>query len=143
MNEYLEIEHTADIGLEIWGNKIGKLFSNAVDGYYNLVLSDNYKFELSDVFNFKDKDIALENLLISFLTEINYFLMVKKKIVNPINSLEIKEENENYSLIVSGQLRSLCDPEEIIKTEIKAVTYHQIKILEENGIYRTRVIFDI
>lgn len=143
MNEYLEIEHTADIGLEVWGDKIEKLFLNAVEGYYKLVLSDNYKLRKSNLFDFKDKDFTLENLLISFLTEINYFLMVKKKILIPINSLRIIEENENYGLIVSGQLHSLADPAEIIKTEIKAVTYHQIKIKNENGIFRTRVIFDI
>ena len=143
MNGFAEIEHTADIGIEVWADSVENLFTNAIQGYYKLVLSDDYLSKAHQSFNFSEEDSNYENLLISFLSEINYLLMVKKQIVKPIKSIQISKKNENYNLIVNGQLQMLDYPKNDIQTEIKAVTYHQIKIRKENGIFRTRVIFDI
>ena len=143
MNGFAEIEHTADIGIEVWADSVENLFTNAIQGYYKLVLSYDYLSKAHQSFNFSEEDSNYENLLISFLSEINYLLMVKKQIVKPIKSIQISKKNENYNLIVNGQLQMLDYPKNDIQTEIKAVTYHQIKIRKENGIFRTRVIFDI
>ena len=143
MDGFAEIEHTADIGIEIWADSVENLFSSAVQGYYKLALSSDYLCKKHQSFRYSDQDSICENLLISFLSEINYLLMVKKQIVKPIKSIQISKKNENYNLIVNGQLQMLDYPKNDIQTEIKAVTYHQIKIRKENGIFRTRVIFDI
>ena len=143
MNGFVEIEHTADIGIEIWADTFENLFSTAVQGYYKLVLSNDYLSKKHQSFSFSDQDSTCENLLISFLSEINYLLMVKKQIVKPINSVQISKKDESYNLIMNGQLQMLDYPENDIQTEIKAVTYHQAQINKDGDVYRTRVFFDI
>jgi SHS2 domain-containing protein len=69
--------------------------------------------------------------------------MVKKEVVNSENTLTVTKKNSNNLIIINGYSNSLNNPEDVIKTEIKAVTYHQVKIENKNGIYSTRIFFDI
>ena len=143
MNGFREITHTADIGLEIWADSYENLFTNALNGYYKLALLDDYSSQDIKEYQYTDSESNCENLLISFLSEINYLLMVKKIVLKSTKSIEIIEEDNNYHLSILGQMSALTNPEEDIGTEIKAVTYHQVEITEENGLYQTKIFFDI
>ncbi len=143
MTGFREIMHTADIGLEVWADSYDNLFKNALNGYYKLVLSDDYSSQYLDKYQFTENESNYENLLISFLSEINYLLMVKKLVINSIDSIKITKNNNDFHLTVIGQISILKNSEKDVETEIKAVTYHQVKIVDENGIYRTKIFFDI
>jgi len=143
MNGFREIIHTADIGLEIWADSYESLFVNALNGYYKLVLSDDYSCNDLNKYQLTESESDYENLLISFLSEINYLLIVKAKVFKSIESLRIIQEDYNYQLSVIGQTGVLNNTEKDIGTEIKAVTYHQVKIIKQDGIYRTKIFFDI
>ncbi len=143
MTGFREIMHTADIGLEVWADSYDNLFKNALNGYYKLVLSDDYSSQYLDKYQFTENESNYENLLISFLSEINYLLMVKKLVINSTYSIKITKNNNDFHLTVIGQISILKNSEKDVETEIKAVTYHQVKIVDENGIYRTKIFFDI
>ena len=143
MNGFTEISHTADIGLEVWADSYSNLFRYAMYGYYKLVLPGEYSSGESRRFSFFESDSGYENLLISFLSEINFKLMVEKQVVNPVESIKINKMENTDQLEVTGFIHTLQYPEESIEIEIKAVTYHQVNIVEENGIYRTKIFFDI
>jgi SHS2 domain-containing protein len=143
VNNFWEIEHTADLGIEVKADSIISLFKTAIEGYYQLVLSEPYSIGKTSKFNYSNNDSSLEDLLIDILGEINYLLMVKKEVVNSENTLTVTKKNSNNLIIINGYSNSLNNPEDVIKTEIKAVTYHQVKIENKNGIYSTRIFFDI
>ena len=143
MNGFREITHTADIGLEVWANSYENLFINALNGYYKLVLSADYSSQFLEKYQFTENESNYENLLILFLSEINYLLMVKKLVIYAIDSIKISKNDNDFHLSVMGQINRLKNSEKDIELEIKAVTYHQVKIVETDGIYRTKIFFDI
>ena len=143
MNGFREITHTADIGLEVWANSYENLFINALNGYYKLVLSADYSSQFLEKYQFTENESNYENLLISFLSEINYLLMVKKLVIYAVDSIKISKNDNDFHLSVMGQINRLKNSEKDIELEIKAVTYHQVKIVETDGIYRTKIFFDI
>ena len=53
-----------------------------------------------------------------------------------------KEKNDwNLSIMITG---GYFDRNQMkLKSEIKAITYHQMEIKEKNGKFSTRIVFDI
>ena len=103
----------------------------------NLYSRVNIPVEKAGVFPF------LNRIPVMKLSEINFKLMVEKQVVNPVESIKINKMENTDQLEVTGFIHTLQYPEESIEIEIKAVTYHQVNIVEENGIYRTKIFFDI
>ena len=72
MKGFREIEHTADIGIEVWGNNLETLFLNAAQGMYSIVFGE-LKNTAKDCFSFSVNEENPEDLLVAFLSELNYF----------------------------------------------------------------------
>jgi SHS2 domain-containing protein len=132
------IEHTADIGIVAYGADIKQVFTNAALGLFNLMADlDNLKEEVKREVEISAEDI--EVLLIEWLNELIYISEVEHII---FNRFEIKE-------LSNTQLKAACFGEKIksgqhrLKREIKAATYHMLKLNKEDGHYKVQIIFDI
>jgi protein archease len=138
---YKFIDHTADIACEVSGDTLEELFTASAEAWRSSVVEEikickreNKKFEI--------KDSTLEQLLVDFISELNFYLFTHKWLFNMIHKLEIKNENDTWVLIteIEGMLVSQ-DVE--IKQEIKAVTFHQMNIEKRKNKYSTLLVFDI
>jgi SHS2 domain-containing protein len=142
MNGYKELEHTADIGLQVWGEDLPELFFQAAGGYYAQALvhaprpGQNWQ-------SFTLEEDTLEDLLVAFLGELNYHLMVKSEYFYPLDSIQVLPINDGYRIAFRGKRGTLKKSNNQLNMEIKAVTYHQLKIRKENGHYSTKIIFDL
>ncbi len=142
MKPYTEIDHTADTALEIYGNTLEQLFKNAAKGFYYLVSVPD-KIHPNDYRELNLQENSLEDLLISFLNELNYYLMVHSSVFSKFEHFYLKQEKETWKLYCKGKL-ALLEAEAVANMqEIKAVTYHQIRIEKKDQIYFTQIIFDI
>lgn len=139
---YKFIDHTADIAVEVSGNSYEELFLAALNGWKDSVI------ELSEVKREAvEKNISLEEdspeeLLVSFLQELNYLLESKKNFPLDIKNIKIEKIDKAF-LLESTILFGNILVEDNIKAEIKAVTFHQLDIKKVNGIYKTIIVFDI
>lgn len=136
MRRFEVLSHTADIGGRVYGKDIEELFRNAAELLYSLSGIAQRKGK-GNVVKIKLYAGSIEELLVKFLNELIY-CMDAKKIGGEIKKLVIKKENGRY--IIS------CDLEESaisIRREIKAATYHNLKVKEEKGVFSTDIIFDI
>lgn len=141
MKKYEPIEHTADIGLRIYGDDLEELFKN---GFYGLLVQ--VTDEKNDGNNDDGNDIKLielkapdnEALLIDFLNEILYLINAEKWMPSKIKMISIND-NELKAEFCGDKFES----SDIIKTEVKAATYHNIEIKKENNIWVTNVFFDV
>ncbi|MBM3137958.1 MAG: archease [Chloroflexi bacterium] len=130
--EFEEVAHTADLQIIAYGNSLEELFSNAVKGMYHVIgavpgeaKNENVAIEL--------KENDLESLLIGFLDELLFLADKGLATNNPklnISLTELSGDIPLYSLLS-------------IKTEIKAVTYHEMEILKDNEIFQTTITFDV
>ena len=139
-SRYNFIDHTADIALEVAADSIEELFTASAQGFKEAVVEAEPVITKEE-FQLKLNSHSLESLLVSFLNELNFRLISKKKIFNNIDEIKIYRADFNFNL--ECILRENDVDENKIKTEIKSVTYHQMEIKKENGKYSTRIVFDI
>ncbi|MCX8082291.1 MAG: archease [bacterium] len=136
MKNFETIEHTADVGGRIYGKDIEELFVNAVKLLYFLAGVKQYQ-EKTKVIKIEIKGQTIEELLVKFLNELIYY-MDSKMVGGDIKNLFIEKANEGFNLYceVDGHRISMV-------REIKAATYHNIRIKEKNGFFSSEIIFDI
>jgi len=132
------IDHTADIGIIAYGADIKQVFANAALGLFNLMADlDNPKEDIKREIELSAEDVEI--LLVEWLNELIYISDVEHII---FKRFEINE-------LSSTQLRATCFGEKIkpgqhrLKREIKAATYHMLRLNKENGSYKVQIIFDI
>ena len=140
--KFEEIEHTADIALQVWGKDLPDLFLNSAAGMYSLVnINEEFKGPLDWKFNASDNNI--ENLLVIFLNELNYCISIKRKLVCLPIEIQILENSEIYKLSCKAKSQNI--PQDIFEelVEIKAVTYHDLNIKNEDDFLTAKIVFDI
>jgi len=132
------IEHTADIGIVAYGADIKQLFANAALGLFNLMADlGNLKEDAKRKVELSAEDI--EVLLIEWLNELIYISEVEHIIFKRFDISELS----------SNKLRSICFGEKIkpgqrrLKREIKAATYHMLRMNKVDSGYKVQIIFDI
>jgi len=132
------IDHTADIGIVAYGTDIKQVFANAALGLFNLMADlDDFKEDLQRELELSAEDA--EVLLVEWLNELIYIFDVEHII---FKRFEIDE-------LTSTHIKARCFGEKIkpgqhkLKREIKAATYHMLRISKEDGGYKVQVIFDI
>ena len=138
MLKYKLIDHTADIGIDIFGNTMQQLFSNAAFAMFDII-TDLSTVEKKDTRIIVVEGIDKEQLLVNWLSELLYLheiknMLFKEFYINDMNDIQLKAT-------IHGEL--LDEKRHVIKTAIKAVTYHNLTIKQENDHWRVRVIFDL
>lgn len=141
MNKYNFIEHPADIAVEIRAESIEKLFEISIEAWRTSVM-ENSSTETPFEFLIEIESASLEELLVEFLNELNFMLFAKKLVYSKTKSLSITENN-TFKLSAALYFEDFNSSWHQLKAEIKAVTYHQMKIEKVNNIYSTKLIFDI
>ncbi len=132
-NGFIEIAHSADLALEVWASSLPGLFTQAAKGLYDLMQISAAKRKIAKR-EINLKEIDLDNLLVSFLNEL---------------LADIQEKESKYDqmdlVIDHFSLKGKLTGKKIggFKREIKAATYHELKIVKMESGYKTRIIFDI
>ena len=141
MHNFKFIEHTADIAVDLTASSIEELFICAAEAW-KCAIYDGDKLKSDETKRIKLNTDSLEELLVDFLSEINYFLLTKKWICTSVSSLSIKH---NIEFQLQTELNGINLKDELIELneEIKAITYHQLKIEKIENEFRTRIVFDI
>lgn len=138
MKRFEVLDHTADIGLIVYGEDLKALFENAGEAFFHL-LTDLRKVRLRTERRIEIGKENLERLMVDWLTELIYLhevenLLLKKFRVESVgeNGLRARVKGEPFQEGIH-----------VMKTGVKAVTYHQIEVREEKKGWRARVIFDL
>ncbi len=138
MKRYETIDHTADIGLRAYGKDLKQLFANAACGMF-AVLADLKNVRLETTLAIKLEAPNIEELFLSWLSELLYQcnskrIIFKQFLINKLtgNSISAQARGEKLDL-----------KRHRLKTEIKAVTYHQLKIKKVKDNWQGEVIFDV
>lgn len=141
MNPRFEpIEHTADIGLRVWGAELPELFQNAALGMFHFVSDPKDIRELSARgMRLQADDLA--GLLVEWLSELNFQHEMHDELYARarIDSLDAQA----CTLVGSALGERFDAARHSIHTEIKAVTFHDLLLEECPGGWQARVIFDV
>lgn len=137
-NAYHQIEHTADLGIEVDAGSVKGLFASAGEALYGLIAEPTgieEKEEIAVAATGEGWEELLHAWLCELLAQFNLKGFVGKR-------CEIHE-------IAAGRVEGRITGERLdlkrhrFYTEIKGVTYHHFRVWQENGRWRARVIFDV
>jgi len=138
---YKFIDHTADIAVELSGSSLIDLFEAGAEAWLRSIV-DEIKIEDDDLIELELSAASKEELLVTFLNELNYLIITKKWLCSSVQSMKIITDVDGCEL--SAELKGTrINDDVLLKHEIKSVTYHQVEILLAEGNYSTLVVFDI
>jgi SHS2 domain-containing protein len=132
------LDHTADIGIIVHGENLKALFENAGKGFFHLI-TDLRKVKRRIERRVHIEGESLDRLMVDWLSELLYLHDVENLLFK-----EFKVESvggDGLKATVKGE--PFQDGVHVIKTEVKAVTYHQIEVRQETGGWRAQVILDL
>lgn len=129
-----EIQHTADWAIRVNAVSPEALFACCAEGMYSLLKVNSRIVEPARIEKIRLNGVDLESLLVSFLSELLFFYETKKTVFTRMN-LRIQSNQ------LEGEL--VGDTIESIQEEIKAVTYHQMKIEQNPQGLSVTVVFDV
>ncbi len=136
--KFLDIS-TADVAFEAYGKTLDELFANSALAMFE-VMVDTSKVEkrMEKKINVEGED--LESLMFNWLNELLYLYGAEGLV---FSHFDVKVYRENFKL-EAKVFGEKIDPERHeVKTEVKAATYHKLKVWNEDGIWKARVILDI
>lgn len=132
---------TADIGIEVTSNNITDAFVKSALGTMNLI-TDIEKIQTKIT-----KEICIESedeygLLYDWITELLILLDSENFIASKYN-INIKQDNKLY--ILQGSISGDTYDTTIYnyKTEVKAITYHEMNIFKEDNKIKIKFIVDL
>jgi len=135
------MDHTADIAAELNGSSLEELFSSGADAWLDSVV-DRAKIQADDSTEIELSGATAEELLVTFLNELNYLLLTQKWLYLSIQNIKIFDDEDGCELsaeLVGTKLEQNMQ----LKHEIKSITYHQVEIVKKENKYTTLVVFDI
>ncbi|MCK4859825.1 MAG: archease [Candidatus Omnitrophica bacterium] len=135
---YQFIEHTADIGVKAFGDDLKELFINSAGGMFAIIV-DLSKVELKESIEIECEANNIEELLVDWLGELLYHFNTKEFLAK---EFEIRQLEKNcLKAKVKGEKFDV--KRHFLKSEIKGVTYHNLKVEKKNNFWQTEVIFDV
>jgi SHS2 domain-containing protein len=141
MERYDFLDHPADIAVEVNADSIEKLFEISAEAWKASAI-ENSSSESPFEFQFGLESISLEELLVEFLSELNYKLYGERLVYSKIKSLTI-EEDSIFRIKAELYFEDFNPLLHQIKNEIKAITFHQMNIQKKDNSYSTKIVFDI
>ena len=135
---YEFIDHTADFGLRIFGTDASDLFKNAAVALTDLI-TDADLVQRTHTCPLRISGDDWADLMVNWLRELLYLWTVKEKLVHSVVIASIRE-NE---IVATVRYVYYTPQKHVLRNEIKAVTYHQIQVVDTGDGWQAQVIFDV
>lgn len=136
--KYTLIEHTADLGIGVKGKELKDLFINAAKAMFGIIaLPCKPGRAVYRVIKIKQAADSRQELLVNWLNEL-LSLSSAKGLVFTVFKIN-KISTNNLEAVVSGIESSKCR----IDKEIKAATYHELKLEKTGKGWQAEIIFDV
>jgi len=134
---YAFIEHTGDMGVDLEAPTLEALFETAAEALFAILVEGEAadRPAASMVVEASDR----EALLVEWLNELLYLHTVGGWV---LRHYRVRLQGETRLRADVGGER--LDPEKHqARCEVKAATFHGLRLLHEGGVWRGRVIFDV
>ena len=137
---YQIIDHTADIGIKVEGSSLEELFVCAAEATFDLLVESRRQFIPAIEVSVEVEAPAIDQLLVRWLQEL-LFVFEKRRLV--LTKFWIDRISETK---LSGAAKGLPfdSTRHRQKLDIKAVTYHRLKVEQVPGNrWKAEILFDI
>jgi SHS2 domain-containing protein len=133
--DFEEVEHTADNALYVRGKSLKELLRNAAHGMNSLMVGDDSIISNQVQQEVEVEALDAESLLVEWLAEIAFWAETHMLVFHRFEFVTITPSLVRATLI-GGKVNKL-------QKHIKAVTYHNLKIIETKKGFEATVVFDV
>lgn len=139
MKNYELIEHTADIGIKVRGKDLKGLFKNSALAMFDIIAEQRRenREQRTEKIKVKLESENLEELFVNWLNEL-LSLSATKEVIFADFKINKLGQNNLKAIAIGAQIKNYK-----VNTEIKAATYHELKIEKTKSDWRAEVIFDV
>jgi SHS2 domain-containing protein len=130
-----EIEHTADKALRISGINLQELLISAAQGMTGLMVPDVSKVSAEVEKSIELDTIDSESLLVEWLSELAFWAETEMLVFTQFNIQNLTATHLQAS-ILGGKVPEL-------EKHIKAITYHNLRIIKTPQGLEATVVFDV
>ena len=135
LNAFEEVEHTADWALRVRGRDLGELLVNAARGMSHLLVSDLDAVPTDVERRFELDALDAEGLLVEWLSELAYWAEAESLVFREFEMLQVAPDHLE-AVVWGGYAPNL-------QKHIKAVTYHNLEIIQREDGLEATVVFDV
>ncbi len=139
MVPYKQLEHVSDLCIKSSGRTREELFVHSARGMMAYLFGEKKwnKGEKNSLKKIHLTALDLETLMVDWLSELLYLSTTRGKVYFDFK-LNIKEKDSVFSLYAQSKFIAAR-----IRKEIKAVTFHGLKVEQRKGIWQAVVIYDL
>lgn len=138
MMKYEVFEHTADIGLQIYGSSLKELFENAGIALFEL-MADLSAVKAVETVEVSAKGDNIEELFMAWLRELLYIFHGRRYLLKEFEVMEM--EKGSIKGIARGE--RIYPGRHLMRGEVKGATYHRLEVKEIDGKWEAKVILDV
>ena len=129
------IDHTADWAIRVRGKDLSQLFRHAAEGMSILIAGDLEALPSDVIRTVELKAYDAESLLVEWLSELAYWAEMEQLVFHHYDLVDLT------NLELHAKIRGGIAP--ILHKHIKAVTFHNLAIIETDEGLETTIVFDV
>jgi SHS2 domain-containing protein len=135
---YEHFEHTADLGIRIYAGSVDELFADAARGLFAVMVTNVEAVLPVEEATFQVAGNNLEELLHDWLSELLYTFYTRRLV---LGDFRVQVGAAGLSAVARGEP---LDPQRHeIDGEVKAITWHGLKVEQLADRWRAEVIVDM
>lgn len=135
------IDHPADMGLRCWARNPAELYAVAASALTCVLVDVDSTGNTAPLFIHLEAQDR-EALMYIWLSEILYYFDGEKKICSNF-AVDLEETAAKITLRAKMQAGDFNNEEHVVKTYVKAITFHQMQIEESAEGCRAQIYLDI
>jgi SHS2 domain-containing protein len=135
---YEFFEHTADVGLRARAADLDTLFADAAVALFAVMVTNLEAVQPVEELSFSLEEDRLDNLLHDWLAELLYTFHSRRIV---LKEFQVRLGEERLTAVARGQPIDLARHQ--LDAEVKAITYHGLKVEREASGWLAEVIVDI
>ena len=135
---YERFDHTADLGLRIRAADLNRLFEDAGRALFSAILANPESVRGVEETTFRIEGTRHDDLLVDWLGELLWTFETRKMV---FGEFDVRVDAAGISASARGEPIDLERHE--LDTEIKAITYHGLKVEPEGAGWLAEVIVDL
>jgi protein archease len=132
------VNHTGDAGILVRASDLEELFARAAWGMFSLI-TDMDAIRHVDTVGIAVEASDLSALMVKWLSDLNYQHVTEHRLFGKFETIEINEG----SLVAVVRGEQLDPGRHHVYTEIKAVTFHGMRLHRDDEGWEAQIVFDL
>lgn len=135
-------EHTADVGLRVRAADLNQLFAEAGQALFSVMVANLDEVRRVEKVAFALEDTAVDELLRKWLGELLYTFHVRRLLFSRFD-VTVSGSDSAFSLVATAWGEPMDGQRHEMDVEIKAVTWHGLRVEQTTEGWLAEVIVDL